>query len=81
MLAGSAMFPVPSTDALTRVAQSDAAATVVSDPDLNEAGVVAEQIGGLAVGCDVASEDDVQRLVTTTLDQYGRVDILFPMRE
>jgi NAD(P)-dependent dehydrogenase (short-subunit alcohol dehydrogenase family) len=59
-----------------RLAQSDAAAVVVSDLDLNEAGIVADQIGGLAVACDVGCEADVQRLVATTLDKYGRVDIL-----
>ncbi len=36
----------------------------------------AERIGGLAVVGDVTSEDDLQRLVTTTVETYGGVDIV-----
>jgi NAD(P)-dependent dehydrogenase (short-subunit alcohol dehydrogenase family) len=30
----------------------------------------------VAVGCDLASDDDIRRLVDTTLDHYGTIDIL-----
>ena len=36
----------------------------------------AERIGGLAVAGDVTSADDLARLVQTTVDTYGGVDIL-----
>ena len=36
----------------------------------------AERIGGLAVAGDVTSADDLERLVRTTVDTYGGVDIL-----
>jgi len=38
---------------------------------------IEEQGGtGIAVKCDVSQADDIQRLVATTLDHFGRVDIL-----
>lgn len=38
---------------------------------------IEEQGGtGLAVMCDVSHADDIRRLVDTTLDQFGRIDIL-----
>ncbi|MBW8783211.1 MAG: SDR family NAD(P)-dependent oxidoreductase, partial [Novosphingobium sp.] len=39
---------------------------------------VASAIGGSAVGvqCDVAKEEDVQRLIRTAEEKFGRVDIL-----
>jgi 3-oxoacyl-[acyl-carrier protein] reductase len=36
----------------------------------------AERIGGLAVIGDVTSPDDLERLVSTTVDAYGGIDIL-----
>ena len=36
----------------------------------------AERIGGLAVAGDVTSAEDLERLVRTTVDTYGGVDIL-----
>jgi len=59
-----------------RVAAQGTAAVVVSDLDLHEAQAVADAVDGTAVACDVSSEQDVQRLVATTLDQYGRLDVL-----
>jgi NAD(P)-dependent dehydrogenase (short-subunit alcohol dehydrogenase family) len=35
---------------------------------------VADEIGGLAVRCDVAREADIQALVAATRERYGRVD-------
>jgi len=38
---------------------------------------IEEQGGsGIAVKCDVSQADDIQRLVATTLDHFGRIDIL-----
>ncbi|NQX87491.1 MAG: SDR family oxidoreductase [Halioglobus sp.] len=36
---------------------------------------LAAEIGGTAVSCDVASEDDIELLFTTASDLYGAVDI------
>ena len=36
----------------------------------------AERIGGLPVAGDVTSRDDLERLVTTTVDAHGGIDIL-----
>jgi NAD(P)-dependent dehydrogenase (short-subunit alcohol dehydrogenase family) len=38
--------------------------------------LVEELDGALAVTCDVASDDDLRRLVDTTLDAHGRIDVL-----
>jgi NAD(P)-dependent dehydrogenase (short-subunit alcohol dehydrogenase family) len=37
---------------------------------------LAEESGALAVPCDVTDADDVQRLVTTTVERCGRIDVL-----
>ena len=31
---------------------------------------------GLAVGCDIGNADDLERLVATAVDTYGRIDVL-----
>src|ERR687891_1794778 len=38
---------------------------------------LAEEVGGLAVPCDVAEWDDQQALVQRALDEYGRIDVAF----
>ena len=58
------------------IAETGAAAVVVSDLHLKEAQTVANQIGGMAVACDVACEEDVQQLVSSAINEYGRIDIL-----
>jgi len=37
----------------------------------------AEGADALGVSCDVGSEDDVNRMVATTAEHFGRIDILF----
>ena len=46
--------------------------------DINEAGArqVASEIGGSSLGVDVADSDSVQAMVSTTLNVFGRIDIL-----
>jgi 3-oxoacyl-[acyl-carrier protein] reductase len=46
--------------------------------DINEAGArqVASEIGGSSTRVDVADSDSAQAMVTTTLDVFGRIDIL-----
>lgn len=47
--------------------------------DINEAGAqaVAEEIGGIAIPCDVSKEEDVNRLVAETERQLGDIDLFF----
>ena len=60
-----------------KFAAEGAAGVVVAD--LNEAALkaVADEIGGLAVRCDVGREDGIKRLVAETEKRYGRVDVFF----
>lgn len=48
---------------------------VVADLDDAAAKLVATEVGGLAVQCDVSKEANIQNLVTQTREKYGRVDI------
>ena len=57
-----------------RFAAEGARAVVVADLHLEPAQAVADEIGGLAVRCDVSREADIQALVATTRERYGRVD-------
>jgi NAD(P)-dependent dehydrogenase (short-subunit alcohol dehydrogenase family) len=52
-----------------------AKAVVVADRDFARAEMVASEIGGLAVACDVSVEADIQNLVKQTRDAYGEIDL------
>jgi NAD(P)-dependent dehydrogenase (short-subunit alcohol dehydrogenase family) len=56
-------------------ARAGAAGVVVADMDGLTAGVIAEEIGGLAVAADVSVEHEVQQLVERAIHRYGRIDI------
>ena len=60
-----------------RFTAEGARAVVVADLDLARAQAVAAEIGGqaLAVRCDVSREADIQALIETTRQRFGRVDI------
>ncbi|MFO7599852.1 MAG: SDR family oxidoreductase [Candidatus Desulfacyla sp.] len=58
-----------------RFAREGAKAVVVADIDVKGAQALAEEIGGLAVQCDVSREDDVVHLVRQTEAAYGAVDL------
>ncbi len=62
--------------ALARRFASEGAASVVV-ADLDEAGArkVAEDIGGIAVRCDVSNEADIEKLVVAAEGAYGRIDL------
>lgn len=49
---------------------------VLADIDRAELANVAKPANGLAVVADVGLEADVQRLVATSLDQFGRIDAI-----
>lgn len=48
---------------------------VVADLDFDKAQQVADEIGGLAVACDVAQEEQIQQLVADTESKYGPIDL------
>jgi NAD(P)-dependent dehydrogenase (short-subunit alcohol dehydrogenase family) len=48
---------------------------VVTDRDAERAAAVAAEFGGLAVTADVGVEAEVQRLVQTTMESFGAVDV------
>ena len=56
----------------------EGATVVISDTHERRLAEAAEVLGGgmLAVRCDVTVEDDVQRLVDTTVDEHGRIDVM-----
>jgi NAD(P)-dependent dehydrogenase (short-subunit alcohol dehydrogenase family) len=59
-----------------RFAAQGAACVVVSDLDVGAARSVASEIGGIAIACDVSSEEQVQELVSQSLDKCGRIDLI-----
>jgi NAD(P)-dependent dehydrogenase (short-subunit alcohol dehydrogenase family) len=63
--------------AAKRFARAGAQAVVLADLDLDKTQTAASECGGFAVACDVSVEQDIQRLVTTVRDKYGRVDVFF----
>lgn len=60
-----------------RFAKEGAKGVVVADRDAARLQKVADDIGGLAVDCDVAREDDIRRLIAEAEKKYGPVDVFF----
>ncbi len=58
-----------------RFAQEGARGVIVADRDERGAGFVADSIGGLAVGCDVAEEAQVRALVAAVEARFGAIDL------
>ena len=48
---------------------------VVADLQEEPLAAVAEEVGGLAVTCDVAKESEIQNLVAVTVAAYGPIDV------
>jgi len=61
--------------ALARRFATAGAQVVVSDRNAGNAALVANEIGGLAVACDVTVEADIQQLVTKTQAYFGPIDL------
>ncbi len=53
------------------------AKVVVTDINMEGAERVADEIGGLAIACDVSIESDVNAMVKQTEEQLGEVDLFF----
>jgi len=56
---------------------AEGARCVVADIQDDAGARVADEIGGLYVHCDVASEDDVAACVEAAVSRYGRLDCMF----
>lgn len=59
-----------------RIAQEQPAGIVIADRDLSAAQAVADEIGAVAVSCDVSCEADVQAAVERTQLEFGRIDVV-----
>ena len=63
-------------EAMARRFHADGAkAVVIADRDLDRAKLVAADIGGLAVACDVSVEADIQNLIAKAKAAYGPIDL------
>jgi pyridoxal 4-dehydrogenase len=62
--------------AIAEKLSQEGAKVVVADLNAETAKTTAAEIGGLAHTVDVSSEDQVSRLVSTTLVHYGKIDVL-----
>ena len=61
--------------ALCRALASKGAKVVVSDLNLEAAQLVATDISGLAIACDVSSESEIQSLISQTETKLGAIDL------
>jgi len=58
-----------------RFANEGAAAVVVTDIDETAALKLADEIGGIGIGCDVGVEADIQQVVAHTMEEFGQIDL------
>lgn len=63
--------------ATARAFQHEGAQVIVVDRNAQGAKAVADEVGGLAVECDVSKEEQVENLVETVVSQYGQIDLFF----
>jgi NAD(P)-dependent dehydrogenase (short-subunit alcohol dehydrogenase family) len=56
---------------------AEGARIVVADVDEVAGKAAADEVGGIFVKTDVTSEEDVQAMIATAVDTYGRLDIAF----
>lgn len=54
----------------------EGAKVVCSARSQAEIDAVASEVGGIAIRCDVADEADIQQLMASTVEQFGRIDML-----
>jgi len=62
--------------AIAEKLSQEGAKVVVADLNAETAKTTAAEIGGLAHTVDVSSEEQVSGLVSTTLEHYGKIDVL-----
>ena len=56
--------------------QEGASGLVVADLNFEGAKEVAENVDGLAIDCDVSDENSISQLISTTVDTFGRIDLM-----
>jgi NAD(P)-dependent dehydrogenase (short-subunit alcohol dehydrogenase family) len=49
---------------------------IIADTDVTAANSLAKSIGGPAIACDVGIEADIEALIKTVIDTYGRIDAI-----
>ena len=59
-----------------RFHKEGASGLVVADLNADGAKQVAESVGGVAVECDVSDESEVSRLISETVEKFGRIDLM-----
>lgn len=57
---------------------TEGAHVAVLDVDSDATQQTAEELGGLAVHCDVSNPESVQHGMQTVVDRWGRIDVLVP---
>lgn len=62
--------------ATARVFAEHGARVVIGDRDADAARAAAKEVGGIAVGCDVTSAEDVTALVRRCVDEHGALDVM-----
>ena len=63
--------------AALRFAAEGAAGVVVADLNADALQSVADEAKGLAIRCDVSSEESIRALVRAAEERYGRIDVYF----
>jgi meso-butanediol dehydrogenase/(S,S)-butanediol dehydrogenase/diacetyl reductase len=61
---------------IARVLSREGAELVLTDVNLANAKAVADEVGGTAIEHDVTSWSSCEKMVATTLEQKGRIDVL-----
>ena len=59
-----------------RFHKEGASGLVVADLNIDGAKEVAESVGGMAVECDVSDESEVLKLISETVEKFGRIDLM-----
>jgi pyridoxal 4-dehydrogenase len=62
--------------AIVRKLADEGATVVIGDIATDKAEAVANEVGGLAITTDIAEPDQCASLVDTTVDRYGKLDVL-----
>jgi 3-oxoacyl-[acyl-carrier protein] reductase len=60
---------------IARTLRRHGAKLVLADLDEATVRAVAADTGGVGLACDVTSDEDVERLVSETVDRHGRLDV------
>jgi NADP-dependent 3-hydroxy acid dehydrogenase YdfG len=87
-LAGERLIPMDRVFLITGASTGIGAATarhaaeagyrcVLAARSIDKLEALANEVGGIAVRCDVSEWEDQQALVQRTLDEYGRIDVAF----